>query len=76
MIAVLAVVLVAVVVAAALLLRAGKAREAALESERARLEAEGEDLRARLAERVGERRRAGAVPAARRSRRGLGVGER
>ena len=35
-------------------MRAGKAREAALERERARLEAEGEELRARLAERVRE----------------------
>jgi EAL and modified HD-GYP domain-containing signal transduction protein len=51
---VLAVVLVIVIVVAAQQVRAGKAREAALERDRARLEAEGEDLRARLAERVRE----------------------
>lgn len=55
MIAVLAGLLVLVVVAAALTLRAARQRESALESERARLAAEGEDLRARLAERVSER---------------------
>ena len=49
---VLAVVLVLVIVAARVRLRAGRAREAALEPERARLAAEGEELRARLAERV------------------------
>lgn len=55
MIAVLAGVLVVVVVAAALALRAARGRERALEAERARLAAEAEDLRARLAERVRER---------------------
>ena len=52
LVALLAAALVLVIVAAALLLRSAKAREAVLERERARLEAEGEDLRARLAERV------------------------
>jgi EAL and modified HD-GYP domain-containing signal transduction protein len=52
LVALLAAALVLVIVAAALLLRSAKAREAALERERVRLEAEGEDLRKRLAERV------------------------
>jgi EAL and modified HD-GYP domain-containing signal transduction protein len=47
-------VLVLVVVVAAQQVREGKARETVLERERARLQAEGEDLRARLAERVRE----------------------
>ena len=54
LVALLAAALVLVIVAAALLLRSAKAREAALEREQARLAAEGEDLRARLAERVRE----------------------
>ena len=76
LVALLAAALVLVIVAAALLLRSAKAREAALERERARLEAEGEDLRARLAERVREVDALAPYRAARRGRRGLGVGQR